>query len=221
MFYYFGRKARLAPAYPAPEHSHVIEPFAGSMAYTLHHEPPTALGLDVDAAVAATWNRLAGLSPCALLSYPEPALGERTHDRWQMLAAGSHGTTRASSYLWTDRMSRDFAKQRRMAARHQPYVVGHVRYDCADYREAPDDEATWFIDPPYQHVRRGYARGNIDYGELAAWCLSRRGLVIVCEQQGADWLPFTPLRSIRGTTNKATVEVCYVRRSSASSGRPS
>ncbi len=30
MFYYYGRKKRLAKLYPNPEHPHIIEPFAGS-----------------------------------------------------------------------------------------------------------------------------------------------------------------------------------------------
>lgn len=215
MFYYFGRKGRLASRYPSPEHDLVIEPFAGSMAYTLHHRPIEAIGVEADPRVVETWHRVVDLSPMELLAYPAPEVGDRTDDRWHMLAAGSHGTARADSYLWTDRMARDFAKQRRLAVRHQHYASRHVTYIGGDYRDAPDVEATWFIDPPYQHVRRGYERDAIDYHELAEWVRSRRGLVIVCEQAGADWLDFTPLADIRGTTNKRTTEMIHVQRRSS------
>lgn len=210
MFYYFGRKGRLAPLYPAPRLSLIIEPFAGSMAYTLHHHPNHALGIDVDANVAEAWRYICGLTSEQVAAYPEPVIGDRVFDRWAMMAAGSHGTSRAESYIWTERMARDLRKQKRLALRHLDYAW-RVEYRHDDYRSAPDVEATWFIDPPYQNVRRGYERTALDYDELAAWCRSRRGQVIVCEQRGADWLPFQPLREIRGTTNKRTTEVVWLR----------
>lgn len=209
MFYYFGRKARLAPRYAEPAHDLVIEPFAGSMAYTLHHRPAQALGVEINLAVVDVWQRIAAMAPDDIAAFPNPEIGTRVTDRWQMFAAGSHGTTRATSYLWTERMQRDFAKQRKMAAAAAPYVQESVEYRHGDYRDAPDVEATWFIDPPYQNVRRGYERDAIDYAELGEWCRSRRGLVIVCEQWGADWLPFRPLAAIRGTTNRQTVEMVW------------
>jgi 16S rRNA G966 N2-methylase RsmD len=60
---------------------------------------------------------------------------------------------------------------------------------------------TWFIDPPYQRAGRHYRFGpdQIDYKELAAWCLSRPGQVIVCENHGADWLPFQSLSEVKTT----------------------
>lgn len=210
MFYYFGRKGRLAQSYPAPQYSLVVEPFAGSMAYSLHWKPDEATGYDIDPVVAKVWNRVSQMTLGEITDFYPPRIGQRTTDRWAMMAAGSHGTSRAESYLWTERMARDFEKQRRLALRNRDYSRAHVTYNCADYHEAPDVEVTWFIDPPYQHVRRGYERDNIDYGELAEWCMSRRGQVIVCEQAGADWLPFQPLREIRGTTNKLTTEVVWL-----------
>jgi len=51
------------------------------------------------------------------------------------------------------------------------------------YETAPDIEATWFIDPPYQKMGRHYVHSlSVDqYGSLATWCQSRQGQVIVCE----------------------------------------
>lgn len=211
MFYYFGRKGRLAKHYPSPEFGLIIEPFAGSMAFSLYHRPEQAIGLEVNPDVAAVWQHVCGLTLEELVAYPEPEIGDRVSDRWSMMAAGSHGTTKAESYLWTERMQRDLRKQKRLAVRHLAYAKRSVDYRCADYRDAPDVEATWFIDPPYQYVQRGYERDGIDYADLAEWVLSRKGQVIVCEQAGATWLPFEPVREIRGTTNKRTVEVSWNR----------
>jgi len=87
-----------------------------------------------------------------------------------------------------------------------------------DYRDLENVEATWFIDPPYQapHMRKMYRHGkNLDYRELAEWCRSRRGQVIVCEAEGADWLPFRPVATSNGAalnsdgTARRTTEVVW------------
>ena len=61
-----------------------------------------------------------------------------------------------------------------------------------DYTDAPDIEATWFIDPPYVKAGLRYRHGSdaIDFSRLGAFCQNVEGQVIVCEQEGADWLPF-------------------------------
>ena len=48
VFYYPGSKGRLASTYPVPAYPIVIEPFAGSMAYSLHHRPNVAIGVESD-----------------------------------------------------------------------------------------------------------------------------------------------------------------------------
>ncbi len=48
------------------------------------------------------------------------------------------------------------------------------------------------------------ASKDIDYSGLAEWCKTRKGQVIVCEQLGADWLPFRELTKIKGLKNKST-----------------
>jgi hypothetical protein len=70
-----------------------------------------------------------------------------------------------------------------------------------DYSVAPDIEATWFVDPPYERAGRYYVHGSrgIDYARLAAWCRARRGQAIVCEAAGATWLPFRALGSFHSS----------------------
>ena len=81
-----------------------------------------------------------------------------------------------------------------------------------DYTDAPDIEATWFIDPPYQYRGgRKYPQGSdaIDYTRLAEWCQTRRGQVIVCEAEPADWLPFRHLASLKNMKNSLTSELVW------------
>jgi len=50
-----------------------------------------------------------------------------------------------------------------------------------DYTDAPQIEATWFIDPPFEVGGNHYAFSYVDYNFLAEWSKNRSGQVIVCE----------------------------------------
>ena len=89
---------------------------------------------------------------------------------------------------------------------HGPQTVFHVlrfirhwKVIHGSYLDVEDDEATWFVDPPYQHAGKLYRRGagDIDFEHLGRWCRSRQGQVMVCEAEGADQLPFEPFREIK------------------------
>lgn len=86
--------------------------------------------------------------------------------------------------------------------------IRHWRLVEGDYRDAPDVEATWFIDPPYVGPGWQYPHGSgaLDFAQLGNWARSRRGQAIVCEAVGATWLPFAPLantKTQRGRTREA------------------
>jgi 16S rRNA G966 N2-methylase RsmD len=73
------------------------------------------------------------------------------------------------------------------------------------YFNAPDTPATWFIDPPYNNkAGRAYKHSSkfIDYTNLSDWCRKREGQVMVCENEGANWLPFKPFISIKANESK-------------------
>jgi len=77
--------------------------------------------------------------------------------------------------------------------------IKHWRITYGDYKEVKNRKATWFIDPPYQNIRgEGYIVDDINYKELAEFCTTRKGQVIVCENQNADWLDFKPLVKVGG-----------------------
>lgn len=202
MFVYFGRKSKAARTYPAPRYPLVIEPFAGSMAYSLHWRPKQALGIERDERLVQLWNYLCSLTLEQLATYWPPISGEYTTDPWHIMATVSASTSTSYRCLVRDFVVQRFGEQQRMAIRHHGYASTSMIYAQGDYRMAPDVEATWFIDPPYQQVRNGYRFGSdlIDYAELARWCRTRKGQVIVCEGPGATWLPFWPHRTFLGRT---------------------
>lgn len=80
--------------------------------------------------------------------------------------------------------------------------IRHWKLFEGSYDSVPDVEATWFIDPPYQEAGTQYVFGSqmLDFKTLGEWCQSRRGQTVVCENVGADWLPFRPWRVIQSTT---------------------
>lgn len=84
-------------------------------------------------------------------------------------------------------------------------AIKHWRVIEGDYTAAPDIEATWFIDPPYNNKAGSHypcSSKAIDYPELGAWCKRRRGQIMVCENAGADWLPFRAFATLRRGLNK-------------------
>jgi hypothetical protein len=95
--------------------------------------------------------------------------------------------------------------------------IRHWKIFHESYENAPDVEATWHIDPPYQQAGKAYRKKDIDYAALATWCQSRRGQVMVCEQMGATWLPFRKFvigdsaYCRRASRKRMTPEVIWIR----------
>lgn len=208
MFYYFGSKYRLAKSYDPPEYDVIVEPFAGSAGYSCLYPDREVILVERDARVAALWRRLMAMSPEEALAIPPPVVGTRSTDLLVMLRAASEHSLTSRWITVTERMVSRWPHLTRRVA-HMIPLVQHWTVIEGDYTDAPDVEATWFVDPPYQQLRRGYAERDIDYPALGRWCRQRRGQVIVCEQEGADWLPFQPHRLHRSTNGRSKVEVVW------------
>ncbi len=75
------------------------------------------------------------------------------------------------------------------------WKIKHWEIRHGSYLDIENQEATWFIDPPYQTGGHSYPESNkkIDFDHLSAWCQQREGQTIVCENMKADWLPFKPM----------------------------
>ena len=197
MFYYYGRKKSVAGAYPDPQHDTIIEPFAGSAAYSLHgiRWRKQVILVEKDPDIAALWRWLIKeATPESIRSLPDPVLGQRTDFLLHILHM-------ASKRWFTYRKASATQFMLDAWAASKPYMaanvhkVKHWQVIEGDYTQAPDIEATWFVDPPYQgDAGTGYRHGseNLDYEAVAGWVRSRQGDVIVCEGVGATWLPFEP-----------------------------
>jgi hypothetical protein len=228
LFYFYGGKRRLARRYPAPAYDVIVEPFAGSAAYSMRHLVPASGGalvervilVEKDPRVCELWQRLLGMSEADLAAYPIPSAGERTSDFLLMTSACSNRIARTQEMTVTDRMPAVLERMFKQMALVLPHARDRIEIIEGDYTNAPDIEATWFIDPPYWVAGRAQSRGmgyadgcdssSLDYESLAQWCRGRSGQKIVCEQSGATWLPFEHLRLARNSIGRKTAEVVWV-----------
>jgi hypothetical protein len=223
---YFGGKFRAAPRYPKPLHATIVEPFAGAAGYSLRYPERKVILVERYAVVAEMWRYLIAVQPAEVRRIP---LVEHVDDlpswvpqgaRWlvgfTMNAATDHPCKRLSAgRIKLRSMGRIFegwseAQRERVASqvesiRHWTIIEGH-------YSDAPDVEATWFIDPPYVNMSRTYVHGNdkLSYTALGRWCRARRGQTIVCENEGAKWLPFRTFATLKaGVNGRGSREVIW------------
>jgi hypothetical protein len=181
----------------------VIEPFAGSMAYSLYHRPKVALGLEVNERVVQLWRRLCAMDLEEIETMRIPEVGEVTRNLYWVLTSSSSHSLEFGYRTMTPFMHERAESQRDMTARHWPYA-NHVLYRWDDYREAPILAATYFIDPPYQGVAAYGEHSKIDYRGLAEWVhsLPDEAQVIACEGPNGTWLPFKEHKRFRGVRTK-------------------
>lgn len=223
-FPYYGSKWNIARYYPAPEHDLVVEPFAGGAGYASFHGAKRATLYDKDPIIVGVWSYLLRVTPSEILALPEIAeVGDSVDNydlpqeaKWLVgfwLNRGSaqpkksrtaySARSEGGQLIWSQRARDRIAKQ-------LPLLCGWTVTE-GDFADAVDEEATWFVDPPYGDKGRFYRVPFSDYSRLGAWCKDRRGLMIACEGPGATWLPFAELGSFKSTKGRAT-EVAYVSR---------
>lgn len=224
-FSYFGAKWRLAPTYPAPRYGTIVEPFAGSACYSLLYPHLDVVLVEKDPRVAALWRYLVRAKGEEIRAIPLIAAGQSVEDLetteggrllvsfW--LARASAGP-RQDTGAWFAKHSEKYrgsfwSERTRERVASQVDRIRHWRVIEGDYSQAPDVEATWFVDPPYQVAGKSYREGagTIDYQELGEWCRLRQGQVVVCENEGATWLPFARHRETQGLA-KRSVESVWV-----------
>lgn len=223
---YYGGKWRAAPRYPAPLHDTIIEPFAGAAGYSLRYPERRVILVEKYPTIAAIWRWLISADPVEVRAIPEVDSVDDIED-WVPQAARWLVGFAMNSAASTPRRTLS-AGRRMLRAKHRQYEgwthamrervaeqvtrIRHWQIIEGDYTASPDIKATWFIDPPYETMGRHYVHGsrNIDYGSLAAWCRSRRGQSIVCENEGATWLPFRPFAVLKpGINGSGSREVIW------------
>ena len=226
---YFGGKWQEAPHYPAPAHGTIIEPFAGSAGYALRYPERQVILFELNPKLAAVWQYLIAVKASEIRRIP---LCEHVDDLpswvsqpakwligWNLNQANARPCLNLSAGLRKlGRGGWDEARRERVA--FQVPLIRHWRCIEADYTKAPDVEATWFTDPPYFDKGRSsydFGSAGIDYASLGRWCRERRGQTIVCENEGATWLPFRPFGTFHRSINAArgSREVVWTNRRAA------
>lgn len=219
---HYGGKSKIAHYYPEPEYDTIIEPFAGGASYALAHHSKNVILFDRNDKIAEIWKF--ALSDDALYWVEclpdEVTKGDILEDIIRdvpkglleiaraTIGQGSYGTKsvrrRVTSF---GARSWNVLKPR---LRYWLPRIHHWKFVHGWYCDAPDVEATWFIDPPYKNVAgRHYLMNQINYDLLALWCKSRSGQVIVCEGVGADWLSFRPWVVGHGVGTRKSEEWIY------------
>lgn len=231
VFSYYGGKSKIIDLYPEPKHGLIIEPFAGAAAYAFRHarlgSGRTAWINDLDGRVASIWEFLLSPDAAEWVRAVWPVKVEAGRSYLDYLGdgppAGLVELFRAEANQGTQGARGVHNQITSMGQKCWPRTKGklleiipeisHWRFTRRDYGELSNIEATWFIDPPYANpAGQRYRTGNgLNYSSLGQWCKSRNGQSIVCENSGADWLPFESLGdhrrvSIRSRYQKANAK---------------
>jgi len=219
--------------YPPPRYDCIIEPFAGSARYSLKYPENDVTLLEIDPVIYGIWYWLiheATRSDIELL--PQLKRGDDLRKMTQLSSVekdllgfavgfgrsspGNVVTPRADATGWPKEDSRwrpnnavDLLKTNILKALDK---VRHWKVFCKSYCQYKiNRESVWFIDPPYQYsAGRCYTYNQIDYRKLASYCKTRNGQTIVCEGNGADWLPFVELKTSHSGSWRTLKEKVWV-----------
>ena len=214
-FSYYGSKNNGAKRYGPPRRDLVIEPFAGSAAYSVWWDCKRVRLYDLSEDVCAAWHWLIHCSDDDVRRLPDKLYcNAELHalpDGAKQVVFWNVGFAQQAFYpglkkwylnytnkgIKPDNKARFWRESiKELIIRQKPRIRDWT-IDCLHYNKVPiEDEAHWHVDPPYQgYPGRLYKHSSkkIDYAHLAEWCRSLPGAVDVCEQYGADWLPFRPL----------------------------
>jgi len=206
MWSYFGSKKYIINFYPAPKHDKIIEPFAGTAAYSIKYFDRDILLIDKYEVIIKIWQWLQKCSPQDILKLPRMKEGE-TLNKYHFdceeakmlmgfLIAKCVESPRNKASSWTTTERPNHINHYLKLISSSLFKIKHWKIKLGSYENIPNQKATWFIDPPYQKNGIAYKHGSkdIDYNFLGNWCRSREGQVIVCENNEANWLPFKPMK---------------------------
>jgi hypothetical protein len=229
-FCFFGGKYRIAPRYPPPTYPKVVEPFAGAAGYSTRHHSADVRLSDKDPVIVGVWRYLISTTAAEIARIPLLGYDQGVEDLTGWPQEAKHlvgfwlnkGTARPckrpSSWMRQGYKGSSFwGEEIRTRISSQVEHIRHWRIQEGSYEHAPNFCATWFVDPPYARAGKDYrcSARDIDFEHLSAWCRDRLGQVLVCENAGADWLPFTPFLDAKAMTGKyrtsVTKEVLYQR----------
>src|SRR5687767_11153799 len=121
---------RLAKQYPAPLHPTIVEPFAGSAQYAVHHivngHAERAVLTDTDPRVVEMWHRILRMPPAAVLALPPVVAGEKTSDPLVITAATTNAWGGLRNLTITPRLAKVWPTMLQNIAAVLPALKGRV-----------------------------------------------------------------------------------------------
>ncbi|TXH56519.1 MAG: hypothetical protein E6Q97_06195 [Desulfurellales bacterium] len=211
-FSFYGGKWRDAlKHYPAPNRDTIVEPFAGSAGYSTRYASARIQLFDIDPIIVGVWDYLIHVSELEFGRLPNVQPQQSVDDlnipqeaRWLIGFWMNKGTSspRKTPSAWMRsgiRPGSFWGNRVRLTIKNQLASIRHWKIKQSDYQTIERIDATWFVDPPYQDAGKHYRFGanRIDFAKLGQWCQVLPGQVIVCENEGATWLPFVNIASTK------------------------
>lgn len=225
LFPFYGSKWRDAKRYPGPYNGTVIEPFAGSAGYATYWEPSRVVLYDLDPIIVGVWDYLIHVTASEVRALPDLEVGQSVDDLpnllqearwligfWLNRGSATPKKTKTAFSARTERQQLVWSERARVRIASEIEKVRHWEVFYGSYESCLRLDATWFVDPPYVDKGRYYRIRSVDYDRLGAWCHHLPGQTIVCEQAGAQWLPFEPLATIKSTRGTSE-EVVWTQKS--------
>lgn len=231
-FPFYGSKWNIARHYPPPVGKElVVEPFAGGAGYSTFYDRPGVHLIDADPIIVGVWSYLIAATPSEILALPDlPEVGDSVDNYalpqeakwligfWLNRGSATPKKSRTAYSARTDKAQLNWGPRAKERIAGQISKIAAWTVQVGSFESAADYTATWFIDPPYGDKGKFYRVKFDRFDELGPWALERRGQVIVCEGDGALWLPFKPLGDFKTSTGRA-LEVVYSRQQNLSAGK--
>jgi len=213
-FSYYGSKWTIIENYPIPTTETIIEPFAGSSQYALRYPYKNVYLYDLDENIVQIWDYLINVSEKEILSLDLnfKHIDDSKLTEIQKILVGfwiAQGGTYPKKSKTQFSIDNNLNWPYRVASQLQ--YIRHWKIQHCSYADIPDHCGTWFIDPPYIDKGIFYRRSSrsIDYDHLAKWSTERLHEYIVCENLGANWLPFVSLCNLVNNKAQQTKEAIY------------
>ena len=213
MFSYYGSKAKVVQYYPSPTTLKIREAFAGSARYSvMYWDTPDILLMDKYQVIVDVWHYLQRASVNDILGLPRLKEGETlddfnlSYEEKMFLGFCIKGGNQIPSKktTWRNVVHRPNSQNYRLQnISSNLYKIKHWKIIQGSYEDLPNENATWFIDPPYQFGGEHYKESNknLDFNSLANWSKTRQGQVIVCENTKADWMDFKEINFFKHANN--------------------
>jgi len=179
MWGYYGSKSKIVKKYPAPRLDKIIEPFAGTAQYSLLHFEKEVTLVEKYDVIAKLWKWLQSCSKSDITGLPRLKCGENVDDfKWDceeakwlvgFIITGAPSQPKKTASKWKTIIRPNTQEYKLKSISENLYKIKHWKIIHGDYSDLKNEEATWFIDPPYQFGGQYYKHGNknIDFSSLA------------------------------------------------------